>query len=300
MTEPLILPAGYGFRPVRVEEVRASILDMLTIWEPPRRRGKHQYVIGADVSDGLGLDRSSIEVIRCATIEEPAEQVAEYVSDQMLPVGLAYTIQTIGEYYKDHDQVEALAAIECNNHGLATQDTLQLHLGYSNFYIWEYYDAADPGRRYSTKIGWLTTTRTRPLLLSKLHAALTTIDPITGLPDLVTHSPILHDELKDFQTEGALADAAAARGAHDDCVMATAIGYYCAYRQQAGEMEPLDERRRRRSEQAAQLAAANVHAPKPDWRNTPATADDASALIGMDGEDVDEQVYDPRRHDDLA
>ena len=43
----------------------------------------------------------------------------------------------IGRYYADADQVEAMAAIETNNHGLATQDTLQLHLGYGHFYVWD-------------------------------------------------------------------------------------------------------------------------------------------------------------------
>jgi len=300
MAEPLILPTGYGFRRVTVEEIHASIFDTLVIWEPPRRRGTHRYVMGVDVSDGLGMDRSVIEVVRCGTLDEPAEQVAEYISDQMLPVGLAYVIQTIGQYYRDRDGVEALAAIECNNHGLATQDTLQLHLGYGNFYVWEYYDSADPGRRFSTKIGWLTTVRTRPLLLSKLHAALTTIDPITSAPDFVTHSPVLHAELKDFQTESTLAEAAASRGAHDDCVMAAAIGYYCAYREQSGESEPLEERRRLRSEQQAVMAAANAQSVTPDWRNTPTTVDEASHWVEETPEHVDEQMYDPRRHDDSA
>ena len=93
---------------------------------------------------------------------------------------------------------------------------MQLHLGYTHFYRWEYYDEHDPSRRFSTRIGWLTTPRTRPMLLDKLKSALTTLDPVTGQPDLLTHSPFLHDECKDFQTEGALWEAEAARGAFDD------------------------------------------------------------------------------------
>lgn len=293
--EPILLPKGYGFRRLPPGELtaRGSILETCAIWEAPRTRGPRRYIVSADVSDGLGQDRSVVEVIRAGTIEEPAEQVAEYVSDQILPAGLAFVVQALGQYYLDEDRVEALVAVEVNAHGLTTQDTLQLHLGYGNFYVWEYYDAASAGDRYSRKIGWYTNTRTRPMLLSKLHAALKTVDPVTGQPDLVTHSPFLHEELRDFQTEGALWEAAAAKGAHDDAVMALAIGNYVAWRLQGGETEPLEERRRRRSEQAAILAANALQPVKPDWRNTPATADEVNQWVDDSPEDIDSALYYP-------
>jgi hypothetical protein len=283
--EPLLLPSGYGFRTPFAGEItaRGTVLDTLTIFEAPRTRGPRRYILGVDVADGLGQDASVIQVLRMGTIEEPTEQVAEYASDQILPAGLAYVAQAIGEYYRDADGLEALIAVETNSHGLSTQDTLKLHLGYSHFYRWEYLDAADAQGRYSTKEGWYTTPRTRAALLTKLRDAICTYDEITGWPDLLTHSPYLHDEFKDFQTEGAVWEAAAARGAHDDRVMALAIAYYVSFRLQAGETEPLDERRRRRTEQQALLKAAS--AERPDWRNTPATMDDVDQMV--DGEAFD-------------
>lgn len=296
--EPTLLDGGYGFRRPSPGEVtaRGSTLDLLVVWERPRVRGDRRYVLGVDVADGLGGgDRSVIEVVRLGSLHEPAEQVAEYVTDTTAPAALAYTIAAIGQYYRDEDGVEAKVAVEYTHHGLSTIDTLQLHLGYQNQYRWEYYDAADPARRFSTVLGWHTTPSTRPMLIDKLRSALTTLDPITGQPDLITHSPLLHDELQDFQTNGALWEAAAARGAHDDAVMALAIAYMVAYRLQAGESEPLDERRRRRSEQQALLTAASSTASRPDWRNTPATADDQDHWVsGEDEEDLDQQLYDPR------
>lgn len=288
--DPLILPSGYGFRTPYPGELlaRQSILETLSIWEPPRRHGARRYVLGVDVSDGLGQDRSVIQVLRMGTIEEPTEQVAEYASDEMLPAGLAYVVQAIGQYYRDEDDIEAMAAIETNSHGLTTQDTLQLHLGYGNFYRWEYLDAADPQGRYSTKVGWYTTPRTRSALLTKLRDAVCTVDAITGLPDLVTHSPYLHDEFKDFQTEGAVWEAAAAKGANDDRVMALAIGYYVSFRMQAGESEPLDDRRRRRNEQRAILATAAKSTDTPDWRNTACAAEE----IGLPEGDEDYEMQD--------
>lgn len=309
--DPVLLPAGYGFRAVAPSELleRNSLLDLCCFWEGPRRRGRPKYVIGVDVSDGIGQDRSVIEVLRCGTIEEPAEQVAEFASDSLPPSALAPIVHALGQYYRDADGIEACVAVECNNHGLSVQDTLQLHLGYGHFYIWEFYDARDEGARFSSKIGWYTTPRTRPMLLDKFYSAVTALDPITGQPDLVTHSAALHDELKDFQTEGALWEAAAARGAHDDHIMATAIANYVAWRHRGGESEPLEDRRRRRHEQQLHNAQANAlkdqqRGGEPDWRNIPATTNEHDLGIGStaegadDVEDPDAALYDPRAHDE--
>jgi len=305
--EPLLLSAGYGFRRPTGDELRArgSILDTLAIWEHPRRRGPRRYVLGVDVADGLGGDASCIQVVRVGTIDEPEEQVAEYASDQVEPSALAYIIQAIGQYYTDEDRIEALVAIERTHHGLSTIDTLHLHLGYTRQYLWEYFDAADPSTRYANTFGWNTTPRTRPVLVDKLRSALLTVDAVMGLPDLITHSPALHEELRDFQTSGALWEAAAARGAHDDRVMALGIAHIVAWRMQAGEAEPLEDRRRRRSEQQAVLTAASPDHVKPDWRNTPTSAEEADhmavgKLVGPEETDLDEMLYDPRSHDDVA
>jgi hypothetical protein len=198
----------------------------------------------------------------------------------------------LGMYYRDHDDVEAMVAVETNSHGLTTQDTLQLHLGYTHFYTWEVLDAADAARRFTSKVGWYTTPRTRSALLTKLRDAICTVDKVTGLPDLITHSPYLHDEFKDFQTEGAVWEAAASRGAHDDRVMALAIAYYVSFRRQAGEIEPLDDRRRRRSEQQALLAEVAARGEsRPDWRNTPTMAEEIGGGIADDDDPIWEPTY---------
>ena len=287
--ETMPVPPGYGFRRLaapdlsRLPNLRHSVLS---IWEHPRRRGTRRYVMAVDVSDGLGQDYSVIDVIRQPTIEEPAEQVAQYVTNQLDPKQLAFVCDAIGRYYADADQVEALAAIETNAHGLATQDTLQLHLGYAHFYLWEYADAASPERRYSTRIGWLTSPRTRPLLLASFHGAITTFDPIAHLPDFILNSPLTRGELRHFVTDSTIGEAAAARGQHDDCVMAAAIGFYVAWRLSGGEIEPVAERRRRKA--ALLQLNLDTHTATPDWRNSPATADEVDQLQGdLDGDTSD-------------
>jgi hypothetical protein len=273
------VPPGYGFR--RLDKAQLASLPNLrqgvfSIWEYPRLRGNRRYILGVDVSDGLGQDYSVVDVIRQPTIEEPAEQVAQYVTNVLDPKALAFICDAIGRYYCDSDGIEALAAIETNNHGLATQDTLQLHLGYCHFYVWEYADAASVERRYSTRIGWLTSPRTRPLLLASFHGAVTAVDPISHQPDYILNSPITRGELRHFITASTIGEAEAARGQHDDCVMAAAIGYYVAWRMAGGEVEPVAERRRRHA--AFNALAKERQIERPDYRNSPATTEDADDL----------------------
>jgi hypothetical protein len=287
------VPPGYGFRRLDKEQLaqlpnlRQSVLS---IWEYPRLRGNRRYIMSVDVSDGLGRDYSIIDVIRQPTIEEPAEQVAQYCSNKLDPKGLAFICDAIGRYYLDSDGVEAMAAIETNAHGLATQDTLQLHLGYGYFYTWEYADAASPERRYSTRIGWMTSPRTRPLLLASYYGAITTFDPLSNLPDFILNSPITRGELRHFVTQSTIGEAEAARGQHDDAVMASAIGFYVAWRMSGGEVEPVAERRRRK----AALDSYNQDQAERavlDYRNSPATAEEADDTEIDHGDTVSDDVY---------
>lgn len=281
------VPPGYGFQrlsPQELQDLPNLRQGVLCVWEYPRVRGQRRYILGVDVGDGIGGDYTVIDVIRLPTIEEPAEQVAQWVSNRHDTKAAAFVCDAIGRFYADADGIEALAAIETNNHGLAVQDTLQLHLGYSHFYVWEVADAADASKRFTTRIGWMTTPRTRPLLLVSYHAAITTQDPVTQQPDLILNSPITRGELRHFVTESTVGEAEAARGQHDDCVMASAIGYYVAWRQAGGEIEPIAEKRRRR---AASLAATADRAARQrvDWRNTAVTVEELPHGGDDDGED---------------
>lgn len=286
------VPPGYGFSrltPQELKDLPSLRSGVLAIWEYPRVRGSRRYVLASDVGEGLGQDYSIVDIIRLPTIDEPAEQVAQYCSNTIDTKGLAFVCDAIGRLYTDDDHVEALAAIETNGPGLATQDTLQLHLGYSSFYVWEYADAASPDRRFSTKIGWVTSARTRPLLIASFYAAVTNIDPITGWPELILNSPLTRGELRHLVTEGAIGDAQAARHQHDDCVLAAAIGYYVAWRLAGGETEPIAERRARR----AALAAARAHdhsAQGKDWRNTAVTAEEMAHGSEDDDEFADDRA----------
>lgn len=279
---PILLPDGYGFRALTQADLRdrvaswgqRGLLDLLQVWEAPRRKGPRRYILAADVAEGVGKDRSVCDVIRCPTVMEPAEQVAQFITDSRDPASFAYVMDALGRWYTDEDGVEAMACPETNvGPGGVTLNTLQLHLGYGNLYIWEYIDAADPSRRLSRKAGWWTNTRTRPALLGKLYGALTTVDPITHQPDFIVHSPWTLTDLRDFQSPtGRLEDGEARSGAFDDCVMAAGIGIYVAWQKAGGERTPIEELRRARSAEQA-LLQTKADQQSRDWRNTPCPAE---------------------------
>jgi hypothetical protein len=307
--EAFPVPPGYGFRRLwgkalkDLPNLRASVM---AIWEYPRIRGPRRYIMAVDVGDGLGGDYSVITVVRVGTIEEPAEDVAQFVSNTLTPTQLAFVCDAVGHLYPDTDGIEACAAIECNNHGLSVQDTLQLHLGYTHFYVWEYADSASPERRYSTRIGWLTTERTRPILLDKFYEAITTLDPISEVADYRLNSSITRAELRHFlipdELGATIGDARAAPGQHDDAIMAGAIGYYVAYRHAGGETEPIAEKRRRR--EALKAHQQTVGASRPDYRNTGVTMEEADHGVDHAYDEFNETGgqlhFDPRSSIDIT
>jgi hypothetical protein len=287
------VPPGYGFRRIsgpELQELPSLRASVLTIFEYPRARGRRRYYMAVDAGDGIGQDYTVITVVREPTIEEPAEDVAQYVSNTIRPAQIAFIADAIGRFYTDEDGLEALAAIELEKHGAVVQNLLQLHLGYSNFYIWEVVDAADASSRFTRRIGWLTSARTRPLLIEKFHDAVTTRDPLSGVADFRLNSTVTRGELHHFVTEGALEDAEHARGQHDDAIFSSAIGYYVAHQAAGGEAEPVAERRRRRDAMVAHLATTG--GPKRDFRNSASTAEDQNLGVDDAREGIDDDAPD--------
>lgn len=309
------VPQGYGFHRLPKTEIKQRIVSsddvhvrfdgLLQIFEYPRARGERRYVISVDVGDGLGQDYSVATVVRLPTVEEIAEDVAQFVSNTLDTKQFTFVVDALGRLYQDDQQIEALAAIETNNHGLSVQDMLQLHMGYSNFYVWEYYNAATPEKRFSQRIGWSTTAATRPLLLSSFHAAITNCDPLTDRPDYRINSPITRQELRHFITRTNLSEAEAAPKQHDDAIFSSAIGYYVAYRLAGGEAEPLSERRRRKHALSAYFERVGAEAVRRDFRNTDVDAADCEPGGWGEGGPSDDPLleagvglyFDPRNSD---
>jgi hypothetical protein len=252
----LQIPPGYGLKILpaadRAERLLwdddAGLFDILLLYEPPRRG--HLYVLSVDVSGGMGADRSVIEVTRAGNLYEGEEQVAQFVSSTVDPIDLAYLIAPIGYLYKGSNGLPAVVAIECNfGLGLGTQSELLRHVGYENLFIWQVEDSVDQDKRFRNSFGWYTNGRTRPMILQRYFHAIKTVDKHSGEPDYKINSPHTIMELADFQTAGAIWDGEAAPGAHDDTIMAGAIGLWVAHTLHQESREPLSETRHRLAEE---------------------------------------------------
>jgi hypothetical protein len=282
------IPPGYGLRLLPDKSWEGAELDelrdKLLIWEAPRRG--FTYTLSCDVSDGIGLDNSVIDVTRMPTVHEPMEQVAQFVTNIVGPLELAYLLDPIGRFYKDDEGQEALCAIETNASGISTQNELQAHLGYTNFYIWQTFDHRNPAKRYTQRLGWYTSPRSRPIMLDHYFKAINSADPLTGKPDYIINSPFTIAEMRNFITHSTLRYAEAAPGANDDCIMTGAIGVIVSHFRNYDEIEPVAEQRRRHSEELVrkQLLAERL-GQRRDYINTDCTADE------MDGREEEDSYY---------
>jgi hypothetical protein len=173
----------------------------LTTWFPPQKG--RRYILGVDTAGGGSEgDYACAQVIE----REMGMQCAE-LHGHFPPYELARRVADLGKRYED-----ALVAVERNNHGfgvLAHLNTLQ----YENVF------------EKDGQLGWLTSAASRPAMIENMAAVL------VSEPELF-HSPRLLEECRTFvrHPDG---NAAAADGAHDDCVMAMAIAL-AVRRQDAG------------------------------------------------------------------
>jgi hypothetical protein len=163
------------------------------VWFPPNRGEQWQYIIGVDSAGG-----GSEGDYACAQVIERGMglQCAE-LHGHFPPFELAKRIVKLGRLYND-----ALIAVERNNHGYGVLAHLR-DVHYENLF------------EQGGQAGWLTSAASRPAMIENLAAVL------VAQPELF-HSLRLLGEMRTFvrRTDG---NAAAAEGAHDDCVMAMAI-----------------------------------------------------------------------------
>jgi len=162
------------------------------------------YAVGVDVSAGVELDSSVIEVVDV----EKMEQVAEWRSNKTGPDVLAHKVAFMGHKFN-----EAMLAVESNNHGIVTLHEL-LNGGPNNTPLYPTGKIVR-GARTDTLIdyGLRTTAQTKPLMIGKLRKFLLAI--------LKIHSPTLYSELSTF-VETETGSLEAQTGCFDDCVIALA------------------------------------------------------------------------------
>jgi len=173
----------------------------LKIWH--HRQPYRDYAIGVDVAEGGEKgDNSVIEVIDILTLE----QVAEWCG-KVEPDILAQVVYLLASYYN-----YAKVAVEANNHGQSVILLLK-EMGYRHLY------KTKTGRG-TTKDGWYTTKRTKPIMEDKFIELLREGEVIINSQDLVNEMSI-YVHLPDGKT-------GASSGGNDDRVSAFMIALMCA------------------------------------------------------------------------
>ena len=177
------------------------------------------YVIGADIA-GDGSDSFVATVLDNRTGEQVA--VLKHRTDEDL---FTHQLYCLGMYYNT-----ALVGVECN---WSTYPTMELErLRYPKQYVRETFDTYT--HKVKSAFGFLTNTKTRPVIISEL---------ITAVRDdirIVNDADTLEEMLTFVRDESYRPEAE--EGAHDDCVMALAIAHHIRPHQSyAKEADPMRE-----------------------------------------------------------
>lgn len=133
----------------------------LEVFEAPKEGVK--YVIGADTSEGVeGGDFSSAVVLRLPQLVE----VVTY-NKVVSPDEFSFVLYCLGHLFNN-----ALIGVEDNDRGgFAVIRNLQTKLFYNNLYRRQMFDTTE-GFKEIDKIGWKTTGKTKPLMISDLDGVI--------------------------------------------------------------------------------------------------------------------------------
>ena len=173
----------------------------LKVWQQPQ--DGHDYVIGADVAEGVEEDYSAATVMDKST----HQTVARFRGD-MEPADYGEYLALLGRWYN-----HALIGPEINNHGLTTVQRLR-DVGYDNIYRRES-GVDERYEEYTSKLGWRTDVKTKPLMIDGLSEAISS-------DQLIDYDKIFIRECLTYIRD-ARGRTNAQLGQHDDTVIATAI-----------------------------------------------------------------------------
>jgi hypothetical protein len=204
------------FRLVPLKYQGVSDLDPIgkvLIWELPEEGA--EYGLGIDTSNGVGGDRSIIEVLKKGTIHAKDRQVCEWVNPYLNAEQMTPYVHAIATYYQiKASNKQPKLVIEQAAGGNILQRKLRLQLGWSNFHVdLRHYDRKSLDRSKAPNIGWHTTPLVRDALITTLLSTIRN-------DEIDIYSPWLIEELGDLHADEITQKIAAERGAHDDRPMA--------------------------------------------------------------------------------
>ncbi len=170
-----------------------------SLWDIPKQ--KEKYYIGVDTGEGIGQDYSAFQVLT-----EDGRQVAEFKSNKVKPFQFAELVNDIGVYFN-----KALLVIEKASAGHTVVDKLRNDYQYSNMYKYKEYDARGRAKK---KVGFVTNSKTKPLMINDFVELFETNQICINSKDLLSEMKLF--AFKDGKME-------ATRGNHDDLVMSMAM-----------------------------------------------------------------------------
>lgn len=185
----------------QMDKKKSPIAETATFRQFVPYKKDRLYVCGADPAEGVGGD-SSVGVIMDA---KTREECAVIWSNQWSPYQFAHELDDFCKLYTSGGRPLPLLGVERNNHGHAVLLELEFHIQYENLFY------TDEER---TRAGWLSDKVTRPILMDCF------IDGVENRT-IILHDPDTHSECLTLIVENGKAQAA--KGKHDDRVMATGV-----------------------------------------------------------------------------
>ncbi|HKM79806.1 MAG TPA: LAGLIDADG family homing endonuclease, partial [Candidatus Acidoferrum sp.] len=187
------------------------------------------YSMAGDTSDGVGGDRSVIDVNRIGPIDGPDIQAAEFCSDEVSTVEAAHFMAAIAAYYAPkipNYKMPTMAIEQRRKPGDDCQNQL-IRIGFWRHFKFHRLDGKNPEKeeRQSNRLGWYTNEWSRPYMFGRL------IDSIENGWQIV-NSPFCIRELEDVEkkyTASGKGRMEHMQGKHDDRVFARGIAYTIAH-----------------------------------------------------------------------
>ena len=195
--QPILKQMEFSFESMMMEEKPRGSIE---IFKFPTF--EDSFVIGADVSLGVGKDYSTAVVMN-----NKREVCAVYRNNTIDPSQFGDLLFYLGRYYNN-----ALLAVESNSMGIATLNRLT-QMGYVNMYYQT--KMANVSKEEGTRIGWRTTSASKPAIIGFLKNAI-------EQEDIWIPSRIIIGELMNYVADDS-GKTNAIVGHNDDTVIALAI-----------------------------------------------------------------------------
>lgn len=204
----------------------SSSIDKIYLWELPMPG--YTYGLGIDTADGVGKDRTVIEILRKGSIYGPTKQVGEFASSKMNALDAVPFALALGTYYavedSNGDVRQPRMAIECRGHGDQAQNMLRI-LGWRNFHPWvdRQLDSRQIDLSRYHKIGVFTNQWFRAGLIEMLTKMIRDCE-------IEICSPFFVREMQSLEGDEFTQSLRAGYGGHDDRILALGFILVSLYR----------------------------------------------------------------------